>query len=276
MKCPQDQAIGYTAVVVVSTIVITLVVGAVGGVVGGIGLVSSGALSGASGGGLAGALSRAAGSGSNSADEVQFDKNSALGKLQQLGNAIEETNKKVESAQKSGDANAQAAAALEGIGALLGGGKHVDPIGLDQLKPFVPDTFAGLQKKSSNAEKNGIAGLAVSKAEATYADSGNKRATLAVSDTGGVSGLVGLASWAGMQGEKEDDNATERTEKVNGRLVHEKVSKVGGSNEFGIVLGDRFIVDATGDGIDINTLKSAVNSLDLAKLESMKDVGVAK
>jgi hypothetical protein len=54
------------------------------------------------------------------------------------------------------------------------------------------------------------------------------------------------------------------------------VSKTGGTNEFDIVLGDRFIVSAKGDGVDINTLQTAVTSLNLAKLESMKNVGVAK
>ena len=62
---------------------------------------------------------------------------------------------------------------------------------------------------------------------------------------------------------------------MNGRLVHERMSKTGGSNEFGIVLGERFMVSATGT-VDLNTLKAAVQGLDLAKLESMKDVGVQK
>ena len=114
-------------------------------------------------------------------------------------------------------------------------------------------------KKSSNAEKNGIAGLMVSKAEATYGDDGQKRVTLEVSDTGGVSGLMGLATWVGVQGEKDDDSGTERTQKVNGRLVHERTSKCGGDNEFGIVLGERFMVSAKGT-VDLNTLKAAVQT----------------
>jgi len=223
-----------------------------------------------------GALSRAAASGGGSASDVQFDKNSALGKLQDLGKKLEESNKKIEAAEKSGDANASAAAAIEGLGTLLGGGKRVDPVAIDVLKPFVPDTFAGLRKKSSNAERNGLAGLVVSKAEATYGDDGQKRATLEVSDTGGVSGLLGLASWVGLQGEKEDDYGSERTEKVGGRLVHQKMSKRGGTNEFGIVLGDRFVVSATGSGVNLDELKAAVSSLDLGKLEAMKDVGGQK
>src|SRR5262249_43138065 len=153
------------------------------------------------------------------------------------------------------------------------GGRRVEPVEIDTLKPFVPDTFAGLPKTSSNAEKNGLAGLMVSKAEAHYGDNAGKSATLEVSDTGGVSGLVGLAGWMSIQGEKEDDNGSERTRKVNGRLTHEKVSKVGGTNEFAIVIGERFVVNASGRGVDLPTLKTAVASLDLEKLESMKDVG---
>jgi hypothetical protein len=62
---------------------------------------------------------------------------------------------------------------------------------------------------------------------------------------------------------------------VNGRLVHEKVSKTGGNNEFATVLGDRFVVSATGN-VDLDALKTAVTDLDLDKLESMKDTGVQK
>jgi hypothetical protein len=272
MKCPEDKAIGYTVVVVVCAIVLTLVIGAVGGMIAGAGLVGAGALGSLGGVGGLGGVTR----GSGPASEVQYSKDSALGKLQELGKKMEESNKKMEAAQKRGDQSAAAAAAVEGLGTLLGGGRRVDPIGIEQLKPFVPENFAGLPKTGSSAEKNGIAGLMVSKAQASYSDGAQKHVTLELSDTGGASGLMGLAGWIGVQGEKEDDNGSERTEKVNGRLVHEKVSKRGGTNEFAVVLGDRFVVSATGRGVELGELKAAVGGLDLGKLESMKDVGVQK
>src|SRR5581483_6538679 len=136
--------------------------------------------------------------------QVQFDKNSTLGKLQAFSEKLDESNRKIEAAQKSGDQKAGVAAAMEGLGTLLGGGRRVDPIGIDQLKPFVPDTFAGLPKTRGKAEKSGIAGLMVSKAEATYSDGAGKSVTLDISDTGGASGLVSLAGWVNVQGESED------------------------------------------------------------------------
>ena len=208
---------------------------------------------------------------------VQFDKDSLLGRMQAMGQAAQESSKKMEEAQKSGDPNAQAQAAMQGLGAILGGGKRVDPIGIDQLKPFVPATFAGLDKTGGSAEKNGMAGLAVSKAEGIYSDRARKHVTLEITDTGGASGLIGLAGWMNVQGEREDDNGFEKTDKVDGRLAHEKGSKrPGGSNEFTVVLGDRFIVAARGSGVELPELKAAVSGLDLGKLEALKSVGVQK
>jgi hypothetical protein len=266
MKNPREKSAAYTAVIVVCAIAIGLAMAAVGAAVGGAGLMGARGMRG---------LSRAAEPDGPSA--VKFDKDSPLGRLQAMGEAMKESSKRMEEAQKSGDPNAQAQAAMQGLGALFGGGKHVDPVGIDVLKPFVPATFAGLPKTSGSAEKNGMAGLAVSKAEASYSDHAQKHVTLEVSDTGGISGLVGMAGWMNLQGEREDDDGFERTQKVDGRLVHERGSKrPGGSNEFTIVLANRFIVSAKGSGVDLPALKSAVSGLDLAKLEGMKDVGVQK
>ena len=256
MKSPQDKALPYTAVVVVCAIVMGFIVAAISGIFIGGAMLTSGALS---------------SSNATSSSEVQFDKNSPMGKLQEVAKAAEASTKKMEAAAKSGDQNAQAAAAMEGLGALLGGGKRVEPVDIEQLKPLVPDTLAGMAKAASRAEKSGFGGIMVSKAEARYA-SGEKQMTLEVSDTGGVSGLVALAGWA--QGVSEDDSGSERTQKIDGRLTHEKISKTGGTNEYAIVIADRFVVSAKGNGVDINTLKSAVSSIDLAKLESMKTIGV--
>ena len=160
MKCPPEKALPYTAVSVVSAFIVTLVVGAVVGLVGGVGMMGAGMLGGAS---------------RPPAAAAQFDPDSPLGKLQALSNKLEESGKKMDAAQKSGNAKDQAAAAAETIGTLLGGGSRVEPVEIGQLKPLLPDTFGGLARQSSSAEKNGIAGLMVSKAEAEYGDGAGKR-----------------------------------------------------------------------------------------------------
>jgi Yip1-like protein len=266
MKSPKEKAAGYTVVTIIAAIVVYVVVGAVSGV-----MVAGSAI----GSGMLGGIASRSSS-SSRADEIQFDKNSTLGKLQQFGKAMDESNKKMEAAQKSGDANAAANAAMDTLGTLLGGGKKVDPLEIDQIKAFLPSTLSGFARQGNGtAEKSGIAALMVSKAEAEYSD-GAKRVRIEISDPGGASGLVGLASWATLQTSKEDDNGSERTSKVNGRMVHEKTSRNGGTDEFDLVLGDRFVVSASSRDVKLDQLKSMVAALDLNKLESMKDVGVKK
>jgi hypothetical protein len=201
------------------------------------------------------------------------DPNSALGRLQKLGQELEKSADKAAAAEKAGDQAGQVAAGLEGLTALLGGGARVDPLDIDLLKPLVPETFAGLPRTSSNAEKNGIGGIMVSKAEATYGDGADREVRLEITDTGGVSGLVGLAAWTSVQEERESADGYSRTRKVDGRLTHMESSK-SGDDEFAVVIGERFMVAAKSRTLDVDALRAAVSGLDLGKLESMKNIGV--
>ncbi len=254
MKAPADKALGYTAVVVVASVVVMFVLFAVIGLMG----FSAGMMS--------------AGMGS-ATPEVEFDPDSPLGRLQQMGQAAEQAAAQMERAQQSGDPNAQMNAAMNALGAVLGGGRRVEPLAIERLTPFVPDSFAGLPRTDSSSERTGLASLMISRTEATYGD-GGRRVELQIVDSGGASGLVGLASWVGVQGERETSSESERTTRQGNRIVHERVSKTGGSNEFGLLIGERFMVTAEGTGVDIAALRSAVMGLDLARLESMRSEGV--
>jgi hypothetical protein len=255
MKSPQDKVTAYTAVVVVVGVIVSIVIGAIGGV------IAAGSM------GVGGMMG--AGMGSRTAPGITYDSNSPMGKLNDFSAKMQEQGKKMEAAQKSGDQKAQMAAAMGVLGTAISGGKGVDPVQIDALKPFVPGTFAGLPQTSTQSERGGVQGLMTAKVEARYGDSSGKNAELEVIDTGGAAGLLGLASWMGVQGEREDDSRREVTRKDGNRLVHEEMSKRGGSNKFSIVLNERFVVSAHGN-VDFDTLKSSVASLDLGKLEGLK------
>ena len=254
---------GYTGVVVVCAIFLSVVIASISGLTLGAGMMGAGALRGAMSGGT-------------DSSDVEFDEDTPLGKLQELGRQLEDSARRMEEAEESGDPDEQLGVAMEALGALLGGGSRVDPVAIDTLKGFVPETLGGLAQTSYNAERSGMAGIMVSNAEATYGDSAQREIHLEITDTGGISGLMGFAGWMGTEGEKEDASGFERTYTVDGRLTHEKVSKTGGPNEFGVVLGDRFVVQTTGRGVDLDGLKSAVSSLDLAGLEGLKESGVER
>jgi hypothetical protein len=259
MKAPKEKAAPYTAVIVVCAVVLSIVIATVSGALGGAATIGAGTF-----GGGSTALGQAA---------AEANPDSPAGRLQELSNALDAANTRMDQAQANGDTAGQTAAAMEGLGALLGGGSRVEPVEIDQLTPFLPQTFAGLTQTNRSAEKSGMFGISVSHAEADYG-SGEKTVHLEISDTGGISGLAALAGWAGAESEQQDEYGSEKTTRVNGRLVHEKVRKDGSDNEYGLVVGNRFIVNATGDGVDIGVLRSAVSGLDLGQLESMRGAGV--
>lgn len=255
MKCPEDKAVGYTVVTVICAVVLSLVLGVVGGI-----LVGAGAMGNAMmGGGLA--------------SESNVDPDSSLGRLQELGRQMEDASAKMDEAEQSGDPEAGMAAAMEGLGALLGGGSRVDPLEVEELKTFVPDTLAGMPRIDLRTERSGLGSLLVARAEATYGDDDGRSVRLEILDSGGMSGVVGLAGWVGVRGEQEDESGSERTYEEAGRLIHERASKDGGTNEFAIVIGERFVISAESESVDVGGLKAAVSSIDLPRLESMKASG---
>ncbi|MEO5677203.1 MAG: hypothetical protein ABIQ84_06620, partial [Usitatibacter sp.] len=86
-----------------------------------------------------------------------------------------------------------------------------------------------------------------------------------------AAGLTGLAAWAMLgASESENDQRTERMRREGNRMVREESSKRDGTHAYSVILGDRFVVSAEGQGVDLNALKSAVNTIDLVKIESLK------
>ena len=252
MKNPEDKTIVYELVVVVVAIIVWMFIAFVGTMMGGGAMLGAAALRGAA------------------APEVRtYDPDSRVGKLNEFAKKMEEAGKKMEAAQKSGDPNKQMEAAMATLGTAMSGGKGVEPVQIDALKPFVPESFAGLPRTDLRTERGGIAGLMTANAEGVYGDNSGKSARLHVTDTGGVAGLMGVATWMNVQGEKENADRRESTRREGNRLVHEEVSKRGGSNKYTLVLADRYVVEASGT-VDIDALKSGVKGLDLGKLESLK------
>lgn len=251
MRSPPEKAAGYTALVVIVGIVVGFVLAMI------VGLVTAPFM---------GAAAMRTG-----AADVTFDKDSRVAKMEDFAKKMEEAGKKMEAAQKSGDAAKQMEAAMGALGTAISGGKGVEPVQLDVLKPMLPEQFAGLPRTGQRSDRSGVAGLMAAKVRNEYGDNSGKRATLEIVDTGGAAGLMGLAAWASVMStsESEDDNRIERMRRDGNRLVREEISKRGGTNHFSVILADRFIVQADGN-VDINSLKQSVASLDLGKLESMK------
>ena len=260
MKAPTEKAAGYTAVSIIIAIVLGWILMLIVAGIAGTGAMMSGGLSGTHFG--------------SSSDEVTVDKDSSLGKLDAWSKKMEAAGKQMETAQKSGDAEATGKALGAMMGAATGSGE-VEALTPEQLKPFVPDTLAGLKRTEISAERNGAMGMQVSTANASYSNGGDQHLQLEITDLGSAKGLMGLAGLVG-ESEKQTEHGYDKTYKQDGRLITEKWDSQNKSGEYSIVLGQRFTVKVSGNADSIEQIKGAVASVNLSGLEALKDQGVKK
>jgi hypothetical protein len=257
MKCPPEKAGGYTAVAIIIAIVLGFLTAMVVGSIAGVGSMMGGSTY-----------------SSNHDDDVQFDENSPLGKMEKWSKGVEAASKELENAQKSGDQAAQEAALKTMFGAALSGGSQVESLAPDRLKSFVPEELAGLARSSISAERSGAMGIQISQANATYEDDSGKQVRLEITDAGTAKGLLGLASWANVEGEKESNGRYEKTFREDGKLIHEEWDSNNSSGQYAIVVGDRFTVTVSGQADSVGELRDAVGQLDLDGLADLRTEGV--
>ena len=263
MKCPKEKALPYTVVMVLVGIVASLILGAATHVFmptpqfGGSAKLDPSSPAGAVLGGLTGTTDTA----------------EATKRLEAMNKSVEAASKRMEEAAKSGDANATAAAAGQAMGAIFGAGGKVDTIAFQELKAMLPENIGGFSRTSTTGEKSAMGGASVSTAEARYQDNQGSM-ELKVADMGGVGFLMaGMAAWSMMEMDRETESGRERSGKMDGRPFHEQYDNRNRSGEFALVVGQRFLVEAKGHNVDLGALKTAVGSVNIARLESMKDVG---
>jgi hypothetical protein len=261
MQCPPEKAGGYTAVSILIAVALSWIVGLiVAGVIG----------TAVFGGAAVGALPL----GSNSNNTVTVDGNSALGRLAAMGQRADQANKELQDAQHSGDTNAQSAAMGKMMGAISGTGGSVEALAPDQIKAFLPERLGSLRRTSISAQRNDTVGMQVSDASAEYSNAGGEQISLEVTDTGGAKGFVAMATAMAPEEEKQTEHSYEKTYTRDGHMIHEQWDSQSRQGEYSVVLGQRFTVKANGHADSIDQLKQAVASVDLTKLEAMKDVGV--
>ena len=124
MKCPPEKAAGYTAVTLICAIIIVWLLFYVLGMVLGL----------RAGMGMAGMRHRTAATSHSM-------RNSPAGKLGQWAQGMAAAGKQLESAQKSGDAQAEANAVGQMMTGAVNGGQQVEALPPDRLKSFLPDTL---------------------------------------------------------------------------------------------------------------------------------------
>jgi hypothetical protein len=296
MHSKPDKAVGYTASVVVCTLVAGLILGAVFGA---LGLGRSGAFSGFNSSPeqsreeSARTVGNAIGGLLGSDQKGKEDIGAAISNLAKTGEQMEQQEKRnalsssttspsaATTVQASPDASqapnpTQAAAAgglLTALGGALGGEHRHTPVDFHQLEGLLPASLPGMTRQQARGAANKALGVQQTSASATYQGAGNGRAEVEISDATAVSGLMDMADSMNVSATTESDSGFEKDVTLEGRKVHEKYDRNSHHGELSTLVARRFAVSVSGDDVSIEDLERALSSVDLKSLEGLKDAG---
>ena len=253
MKCPQDKAVAYTAVVIVCGVVATIVVSFLTA------LVTPNPLSGSLVGGKGGS---GAGDVTIKIPGTEISINSR--QMEEASKKMEEAGKKAEAAAAKGDGQAAAEAATAMLGAVLTAatgqkGAGGVAIATDQLKPFAPATLGGMSRTSMEAQSESIVGMEQNTVKASY---GRDTKTIAVeiSDYGDL-GRLAAGAWSQKTLDRDGPDEVERIYRKGARAYNEKWRKDGSYATLEAILDNGVHVSLTGNGVDIKVLYAALDAM---------------
>ena len=302
MRSQQDKAAGFTAAVVVCTILVGILLGVAGATLGGAGRLAgipsaavydshspeaaaaaadhAGAVLGnAIGGvlgtdekgkeGLANAFSNLAKAGQKMEQEQA---NAAASNTSASTSAAGSAGAAGSNADPTQNAMAATGGLLSALGGALGGNVHHEPVDFNTLKGMLPTSLPQMQRTDAQGSSQQALGVKGSSATADYS-SANAHLRIKISDMSGVSGLLEAASGLAPTGETQTDTGFEKDMVVNGRVIHEKYDRNSSDGEVSALIAKRFSVEVTGRGVDIAQLEKTLSTVDLERLEAMKDAG---
>ena len=141
---------------------------------------------------------------------------------------------------------------------------EIKPVSTGALKALLPASIGSYTRTGFDTMTVG----GMSNAAATYED-GENRFDLRVSDANALGALGGIGMAMGMERSSEDADGYERVGPVNGHMQSEKWSNSGNRGHFGMMVADRFMIQAEGSVPSIDVLKQAVAAIDQSKLAEL-------
>jgi hypothetical protein len=260
MNAPRTKALGYTAVCVIVAIILSIVVGVVVGL---LGLSSMGPLPHINAVGAANSLGAGASNdrGGSSAGTLNIGGASIdLDKLTAATRQMAAAGKQITNATDSGSAGAPGAAPVAAA--------PVVAVPVDVLKGYLPESVAGYARGDVTASAGGVAGMSGSSARAEYG-AGDPHLTLTIVDLGGAAGFAAMAGALGVESDNETATGYDKVGTINGRLTSEEWDRQSKSGKYGVLVGNRFMIEASGNVAGIDDLKAAVDSVGPDKLERL-------
>lgn len=150
-------------------------------------------------------------------------------------------------------------------------GKQITAVTPDTLKGMLPKTLAGMTQTNASAEQNQAMGINLTHAEGEYAGQNDASLSLQLTDVGNLSGpmKMGMVGWTMAQYDRKTDTGYEKTATYSGYKGMEEYDNESKSGTIRVFVADRFVLELTGDNTSMDTIKQALNQIDLKKLASL-------
>jgi hypothetical protein len=294
MQAPKEKAFGYTASVVICTLLCGIVLGVVSAFahIGGVG-AHQGLLGGtptdraaeqaAARDQGAAAVGNTIGNLLGTDEKGKAGLSAALSNLAKAGENQTQTSNggstqasnapPADAAQNAQSPLSAAGGLMTALGGALGGPHPVDTVDFKTLTSMLPASLPGMKRTSAAGENQGALGVKASSAKADYQGSEGSSVHIEIADMSGISGLMDLAGNLVQNTSSESDSGYEKDVVIGGRTVHEKFEARGRTGDLSVMLAKRYTVDISGKGVDMRSLEQSLGQIDLAHLESMKDAG---
>ncbi len=237
MRVPQDRALGFTGAIIAVGLVLGLILAA-----------------------LVGALVPAPGpmhmSEVGGKVSLPGGVNLDMDKLDKAAKKLEQMSKQAESSSGEG-------------GGDEGNGSAPSPISPDDLKSFLPASLpGGFARTDLSTASGGAAGIDFGDAKGVY-QKGDARITLSLTDMGAAGALATLGGIFGANSSEETATSYSKLGQVEGRMTMEEFNRETKAGRFAVVVGERVMVEAEGQGAAMDELKAAVAAVDFGKIEAL-------
>lgn len=148
------------------------------------------------------------------------------------------------------------------------GAAAVPAVAPEALQALVPAAIAGMARTEISSSSAGAMGIEGQTVTAAY-EAGERRVTLTITDLGGAGALAAMAGAFNVKASEEADGRYSRVGKVDGRMTSESYDRNSGEGEYGVLVADRFMVQASGEKVPIDQLKAAVSGIGLERLAAL-------
>lgn len=159
-------------------------------------------------------------------------------------------------------------AATKKMEAAANNAQNTPVIAPDKLQALLPEALGAWKRTEISSSGANAGGMGGSNAKATYAN-GDGNINLEVTDIAAAGALAAMGAAFNVQSNRQTETGYEKTSTIDGRMTTEEWDSQSKRGKYGVLVANRFMVEANGTVPGIDTLKQAVAAVGIDRLEAL-------